>query len=126
MMSPLTFEGSIGRMPPRNAGAPLRWLVADVVKTSLPPPTAGTGAWTVSRDCALRARDASPQGAPKRWRDPLIVWHDRVMSPLRLPVLSAPIIRRVAWHLRRIGGQIDRRFFLTLAEGIVAFVAIAA
>src|SRR4051812_37628485 len=77
MMSPLTFEGSIGRMPPRNAGALRRWLVADVVKTSLPPPTAGTGAWTVSRDCALRARDASAQGAPKRWRDTLIVWHDR-------------------------------------------------
>src|SRR3954469_14928212 len=49
-----------------------------------------------------------------------------MVSPLRLPVLSTPIIRRVAWHLRRIGGQIDRRFFLTLAEGIVAFVAIAA
>ena len=26
--------------------------------------------------------------------------------PLRLPILSTPIIRRVAWHLRRIGGQI--------------------
>ena len=42
-----------------------------------------------------------------------------------LPVLS-PIIRRVAWHICRIGGQLDRRFFLTLAEGIVAFVLIAA
>jgi voltage-gated potassium channel len=49
-----------------------------------------------------------------------------MVSPFQLPVLSTPIIRRVAWHLRRIGGQIDRRFFLTLAEGIVAFVAIAA
>jgi hypothetical protein len=36
-----------------------------------------------------------------------------------LPVLS-PIIRRVAWHIRRIGGQLDRRFFLTLAEGTPA------
>src|SRR5215212_156447 len=48
------------------------------------------------------------------------------MSRLRLPLLGTPIIRRVAWHIRRIGGQVDRRFFLTLVQGIVAFVAIAA
>src|SRR3954453_23047883 len=48
------------------------------------------------------------------------------MSPLRLPVVASPIIRRIAWQIRRVGGQVDRKFFLTLAEGIVGFVAIAA
>lgn len=42
------------------------------------------------------------------------------------PVLASPLIRRVAWHLRRVGGQIDRRFFVSLAEGIVFVVLIAA
>jgi len=46
--------------------------------------------------------------------------------PLPAPVIASPIIRRVAWHLRRVSGQLDRRFFLTLTEGILAFVAIAA
>jgi voltage-gated potassium channel len=45
---------------------------------------------------------------------------------LSLPVLTSPLIRRVAWHVRRVGGQLDRRFFLSLAEGIIIFVAIAA
>lgn len=43
-----------------------------------------------------------------------------------LPVLVSPMVRRVVWHLRRVGGQLDRRFFLTLAQGILAFVFIAA
>ena len=46
--------------------------------------------------------------------------------PLSTPVVTSPIIRRVAWHLRRVVGQLDRRFFITLTEGILAFVAIAA
>ena len=46
--------------------------------------------------------------------------------PLPTPVLASPIIRRVAWHLRRVTGQLDRRFFLSLTEGIVVVVAIAA
>jgi voltage-gated potassium channel len=51
----------------------------------------------------------------------------RVPRPtLALPILSSPLIRRVAWHVRRVGGQLDRRFFLSLAQGIIAFVAIAA
>jgi voltage-gated potassium channel len=45
--------------------------------------------------------------------------------PSRL-FLTSPIIRRVAWHVRRMGGQVDRRFFLSLAQGIVGFVALAA
>jgi voltage-gated potassium channel len=32
----------------------------------------------------------------------------------------------VAWHVRRVSGQVDKRFFLTLVEGILACVAIAA
>ncbi len=57
------------------------------------------------------------------------MWHDRVpmaRPSISLPVLSSPLIRRVAWHVRRIGGQLDRRFFLTLAEGILGFVLVAA
>jgi len=51
----------------------------------------------------------------------------RVPRPtLTLPILSSPLVRRVTWHIRRVGGQLDRRFFLSLAQGIVAFVAIAA
>jgi voltage-gated potassium channel len=55
------------------------------------------------------------------------MWHDRRSMPkLPLPVLASPLIRRVAWHIRRVGGQLDRRFFLSLTEGIVVFVAITA
>jgi voltage-gated potassium channel len=48
------------------------------------------------------------------------------MPKLALPILASPIIRRVAWHIRRVGGQLDRRLFITLGEGILAIVAIAA
>ena len=41
-------------------------------------------------------------------------------------VATSPIVRRVAWHVRRVGGQLDRRFFLSLAQGIALFVALAA
>jgi voltage-gated potassium channel len=55
------------------------------------------------------------------------MWHDRAEMPkLALPILASPIIRRVAWHIRRVGGQLDRRFFITLGEGILGIVAIAA
>lgn len=53
----------------------------------------------------------------------------RLVRP-RLPNLSltlaSPIVRRVAWHVRRVAGQLDRRFFWTLAQGIVGVVLIAA
>ena len=48
------------------------------------------------------------------------------MPKIALPILASPIIRRVAWHIRRVGGQLDRRFFVSLGEGILAIVAIAA
>ena len=55
------------------------------------------------------------------------MWHDQaVMSRLRLPLFSSPLIRRVSWHVKRIGGQLDRRFFLSLAEGIIAVVLVSA
>jgi len=46
----------------------------------------------------------------------------------RFPVTlgGSPIVRRLVWHVRRVGGQLDRRFFLTLAEGILGFVLVAA
>jgi voltage-gated potassium channel len=43
-----------------------------------------------------------------------------------MPVIASPLIRRVAWHVRRVGGQLDRRFFLSLAQGIIGFVLITA
>ena len=37
-----------------------------------------------------------------------------------------PLIRRIQFYARRARGQLDRRFFITLIEGILAIVAIAA
>jgi voltage-gated potassium channel len=48
------------------------------------------------------------------------------MPRIPVPTLASPLIRRVAWHVRRVSGQLDRRFFLTLAEGILGFVIVAA
>jgi voltage-gated potassium channel len=36
------------------------------------------------------------------------------------------MIRRITWHVKRMVGQLDRRFFLSLAQGIVGFVLAAA
>ncbi len=46
------------------------------------------------------------------------------IPPLTIPLLATPLIRRVAWHVRRVGRQVDRRFFLSVAEGILILVAI--
>jgi voltage-gated potassium channel len=54
------------------------------------------------------------------------VWHDPAMGRLSLPFLASPLMRRVAWHVRRVGGQLERRFFISLAEGIAAVVVLAA
>ena len=48
------------------------------------------------------------------------------MPKVALPLLATPIVRRVAWHIRRVGGRIDRRFFLSLVQGIVGIVLLAA
>jgi voltage-gated potassium channel len=48
-------------------------------------------------------------------------------TPLRsLPFLDSPIVRRLTWHLNRMRGQLDRRFFLSLSQGIIGFVLVAA
>jgi len=43
-----------------------------------------------------------------------------------IPLAASPLIRRAAWHFRRVAGQIDRRFIGTLAVGVVILVAAAA
>jgi voltage-gated potassium channel len=50
----------------------------------------------------------------------------RLPPRLSLPAVASPLIRRVAWHVRRVATQLDRRFIISLAQGIVVFVAIAA
>ena len=41
-------------------------------------------------------------------------------------LFAAPLLRRIGFHARRIGGQMDRHFFTSLVAAIVAFVAVAA
>ncbi len=41
-------------------------------------------------------------------------------------LFDSPLIRRIQFYARRARGQLDRRFFVTLVEGILAIVAIAA
>ncbi len=43
-----------------------------------------------------------------------------------LVLFASPLIRRVAWHTRRIAGAVDRRFFLSLIQGAAVFVGLAA
>ncbi len=46
--------------------------------------------------------------------------------PSRIAALfNVPILRRVAFHARRIGGQVDRHFFTTLLTAVVGFVLAA-
>src|SRR6188474_3816138 len=42
-----------------------------------------------------------------------------------LGFFNVPILRRVAFHARRIGSQVDRHFFTTLLTAVLGFVAIA-
>lgn len=41
-------------------------------------------------------------------------------------LFSSPIVRRIGWHIRRVGTMVDRRFFLSLAFGLMVVVGIAA
>jgi voltage-gated potassium channel len=43
-----------------------------------------------------------------------------------LSFFNVPLLRRIAYHARRIGGSVDRHFFFSLAAGLVGFVALAA
>ncbi len=47
-------------------------------------------------------------------------------NPRSLPVFDSPLVRRLLWHVNRIRGQLDRRFFVSLAQGIAGFVLVAA
>jgi voltage-gated potassium channel len=47
-----------------------------------------------------------------------------VPNPLKA-LFVAPIFRRLGFHARRIGGQLDRHFFTALLTAVVAFVLIA-
>jgi voltage-gated potassium channel len=49
---------------------------------------------------------------------------NRVPNPLKA-LFVAPIFRRLGFHARRIGGQLDRHFFTSLLTAVVAFVVIA-
>jgi voltage-gated potassium channel len=42
------------------------------------------------------------------------------------PLFSSPLIRRVGWHLSRVRGSVDRRFFAQLGIGAFTLVLIAA
>ncbi len=42
------------------------------------------------------------------------------------PLFSSPLLRRVGWHLSRVRGAVDRRFFLQLLGGAFILVLIAA
>ena len=46
-------------------------------------------------------------------------------NPLRMP-FAAPLIRRIGFHAKRIGGQMDRHFFSSLLTFVVGFVLVAA
>jgi voltage-gated potassium channel len=41
-------------------------------------------------------------------------------------IFALPALRRMGYHARRIGGQLDRHFFRALLAAIIAFVAVAA
>jgi len=46
--------------------------------------------------------------------------------PRTRPFIDSPVVRRVAWHVKRMAGQLDKRFFMSLAQGIIGFVLAAA
>ena len=49
----------------------------------------------------------------------------RLTNPLRA-LLAAPLIQRIGFHARRIGGQLDRHFFISLLTAVIGFVLVAA
>ena len=46
-------------------------------------------------------------------------------NPLR-SLFAAPLLRRIGFHARRIGSQVDRHFFTSLLTAVIAFVVVAA
>ena len=41
-------------------------------------------------------------------------------------LFDSPILRRIRWHMHRVAGKIDRRFFTSLLTGLFLLVALAA
>jgi voltage-gated potassium channel len=41
-------------------------------------------------------------------------------------IFAAPLMRRISFHARRVGGQVDRHFFTALLMAVVGFVVVAA
>lgn len=41
-------------------------------------------------------------------------------------LFDSPFLRRVSWHVKRVGDKIDRRFFASLLLGLAVFLGIAA
>ena len=48
-----------------------------------------------------------------------------LLNPLRA-LFAAPLLRRIGFHARRIGGQMDRHFFTSLLTAIIGFVVLTA
>jgi voltage-gated potassium channel len=48
-----------------------------------------------------------------------------LLNPFRA-VLAAPFLRRIGFHAKRIGGQMDRHFFASLLSAIIGFVILSA
>jgi len=48
-----------------------------------------------------------------------------ITRPLQA-IFAAPFLRRIGFHARRIGGEMDRHFFTSLITAVVGFVAVAA
>jgi voltage-gated potassium channel len=41
-------------------------------------------------------------------------------------LVDSPLLRRVVWHLHRVGEKVDRRFFISLLSGLAVVVGVAA
>jgi voltage-gated potassium channel len=65
----------------------------------------------------MRAPSASGAGPEPR---PRIT----VRNPLRA-LFAAPLLRRIGFHAKRIGGQMDRHFFTSLLTAVIGFVVVA-
>jgi voltage-gated potassium channel len=46
-------------------------------------------------------------------------------NPLRA-LFAAPLLRRIGFHAKRIGNQVDRHFFVSLLTAVIGFVVVAA
>ena len=86
--------------------------------------------WAYQYPEALRVGKVAEELRFYWYEDPLadddLLSYVKLKQHLSIPILATPLIRRIAWHVRRIGGQFDRRLVLTLLEGTVAFLLIIA